>query len=46
MGAKHIVSAARSGRIDEAEQRLERAVAAVAVHVERRLKGVGHDELS
>lgn len=55
MGAKHIVSSAqrdlgyalaRSGRVEEAKKLLEEAVAEFAAHGDRRLEGVGHDELS
>jgi tetratricopeptide (TPR) repeat protein len=55
MGAKHIVSSAqrdlgyalaRSGQLGEAKKLLEEAVAEFAAHGDRRLEGVGHDELS
>lgn len=55
MGAKHIVSSAQrdlghalacSGRVDEAKKLLDEAVAEFAAHGDRRLEGVGHDELS
>jgi tetratricopeptide (TPR) repeat protein len=55
MGAKHIVSSAqrdlgyalaRSERMDEAKKLLDEAVAEFAAHCDRRLEGVGHDELS
>lgn len=55
MGAKHIVSSAqrdlgyalaRSGRVAEAKMLLDQAVEEFAAHGDRRLDGVGHDELS
>lgn len=55
MGAKHIVSSAqrdlgyalaRAGHVDEAKKLLDEAVAEFAAHGDRRLEGVGHDELS
>ncbi len=55
MGAKHIVSSAqrdlgyalaRSGKLDEARKLLEEAVTEFASHGDRRLEGVGLDELA
>ena len=55
MGAKHIVSSAqrdlgyalaRMGRLEEAKTLEEQAVAEFAAHGDRRLEGVGRDELA
>ncbi|TKD00652.1 serine/threonine-protein kinase PknK [Polyangium fumosum] len=55
MGAKHIVSSAqrdlgyafaRMGRLDEAKTLEEQAVAEFSAHGDRRLEGVGRDELA